>query len=125
MPAAKRPRSKLRPARWRLAVDRPGVHSLSRAIPKNLKKVVLTASLLGAQNNKRIVWTMHLAERLHLYVADGGVSVIHRVTIVKLLTQHVVKGDFWVPTSGSPPCWWWGYQSLMTGSKWAAIFSLA
>ena len=33
--------------------------------------------------------------------------------------------DFWVPTSGSPPCWWWGYQSLKTGSKWAAIFPLA
>ena len=27
-----------------------------------------------------------------------------------------------VLTSGSPLCWWWGYQSLMTGSKWAAIF---
>ena len=42
-----------------------------------------------------------------------------------LLTQHVVNGDSWVPTSGSQPCWCWGYQSLMIGSKWAAIFPLA
>ena len=40
-------------------------------------------------------------------------------------TQHVVVGDSWVPTSGSPLCWWWNYQSLMTGLKWAAIFSQA
>ena len=39
-------------------------------------------------------------------------SVLHRVRIVKLLTQHVVRGDSWVPTNGSPPCWWWGYQSV-------------
>ena len=55
----------------------------------------------------------------------GGVPVLQRVTIVKLFTQHVVKGDSWVSTSGSPPCWWWGYQSLMSGSKWAATFPLA
>ena len=55
----------------------------------------------------------------------GGPPVLHRITLGKLLTQHVVKDDSWVPTSGSPPCWWWGYQSLTTGSKWAAIFPLA
>ena len=33
-----------------------------------------------------------------------NLPVLHRVRIVKLLTQHVVKGDFWVPTNGSPPC---------------------
>ena len=27
-----------------------------------------------------------------------GLPVLHWVTIVKLLTQHVVKGDFWVST---------------------------
>ena len=32
--------------------------------------------------------------------------MLHRVRIVKLLTQHVVRGDFWVPTNGSSPCWW-------------------
>ena len=36
-----------------------------------------------------------------------------------------MSDDSWVPTSGSPPCWWWGYHSLKTGSKWAAIFPLA
>ena len=36
-----------------------------------------------------------------------------------------MSDDSWVPTSGSPPCWRWGYQSLKTGSKWAAIFPLA
>ena len=55
----------------------------------------------------------------------GGLPVLHRVTVVKLLTQHVAKDDSWVPTSGSPPCWWRGYQSFMTGLKWAAIFPLA
>ena len=45
--------------------------------------------------------------------------------LILLLTQHVVKDDSWVPTSGSPPCWWWGYQTLMTGSKWAAIIPVA
>ena len=27
----------------------------------------------------------------------GGPPVLHRVTIVKLLTQHVVKDDSWYP----------------------------
>ena len=99
--------------------------------------MVFTASLLGAQHKKGIVWrtsrqacllcpwARHLTGRLHLYVSEGGPPVLHWITIVKLLTQHVIKDDSWVPTSGSPPCWWWGYQSLMTGSKWAAIFPLA
>ena len=30
--------------------------------------------------------------------------VFYRVRIVKLLTQHVVRGDFWVPTNCSAPC---------------------
>ena len=55
----------------------------------------------------------------------GGLPILHQVTIVKLLAQHVVKGDPWVPTNGSLPCWWWGYQLLMTGLKWTAILPLA
>ena len=35
------------------------------------------------------------------------------IKIVKLLNQHVVKGDSWVPTNGSPPRWWWDYQSAI------------
>ena len=38
--------------------------------------------------------------------------------IVKLLIEHVVRGDFWVPTKGSPPCWWWGYQSAVCIHDW-------
>ena len=34
------------------------------------------------------------------------VSVLYRDRIVKLLIQHVVRGDSWVPINGSPPCWW-------------------
>ena len=43
------------PARWcsgesvRFAVGRPGVHFPCRVIPKDLKKMVFTASLLGVQ----------------------------------------------------------------------------
>ena len=29
-----------------------------------------------------------------------------QVRVMKLLIQHVVKSDFWAPTSGSSPCWW-------------------
>ena len=32
-----------------------------------------------------------------------SLPVLHQVTIVKLLTQQVVRGDSWVPTNGSPP----------------------
>ena len=44
--------------------------------------------------------------------------MLHRVRIVKLLTQHVVRGDFWVPTNGSPPCWWWSFQSAVCIHDW-------
>ena len=49
--------------------------------------------------------------------------VLQRVRIVKLLTQHVVRGDFWVPTNGSRLV---GGEATSrqfastTGSKWAA-----
>ena len=39
------------------------------------------------------------------------------VGIVKLLTEHVVRGDFLVSTNGSPP-WWWGYQSVICIHDW-------
>ena len=41
-----------------------------------------------------------------------GIFVLLPVKIVKLLTQHVVKGKFWVPTNGSPPCIGSGVTSL-------------
>ena len=47
-----------------------------------------------------------------------GIPVPHRVRIVKPLTQHVVRGDSWVPTNGIPPCWWWGYQSEICIHDW-------
>ena len=46
------------------------------------------------------------------------IHVLHRVRIVKLLTQHVVRGDFWVPTNGSPPWWWWRYQFVICIYDW-------
>ena len=44
--------------------------------------------------------------------------VLHRVRIVELLNQHVVRGDFWIPTNGNPPCWWWGYHSVICIYDW-------
>ena len=96
--------------------------------------MVFTASLLGAQHKKGMVWrTCRQACFVSLGKALNGVAstfmwqtsgppVLHRVAVVKLLTQHVVKDDSLVPTSSSLPCWWWGNQSIMTGLKWAAIF---
>ena len=54
--------------------------------------------------------------------------MLYWARIVKLLSQHVVTGDFWVPTNGSRlVCG--GATSLqlafMTGLKWAATFFLA
>ena len=63
--------------------------------------MVFTASLLGAQHKKGIVWrtsrqacllrpwARHLTGRLTFMWQTGGLSVLHRVTIVKLLTQHL------------------------------------
>ena len=100
-------------------------------------EVATTVSLLGAQHKKGIVWktsrhacllfpwVRHLAGRFPFMWQTGGLPVLYRVTVVKLLTQHITKGDSWVPISGSPPCKWWGYQSLITSSKQDAIFTLA
>ena len=59
-----------------------------------------------------------------IFIQLAKIPALHRVAIVKLLTQHVVKGDSLAPTSGCPPCWWWGYQSFAftTGLKCAATF---
>ena len=83
-------------------------------------------SLLGTQHKKGIVWRsnrqacLFLGKALngtpHLYVADR---------CCESLTKHIVSSDSRVLTNGSPPCWWCGYQSCMTGSKWAATFLLA
>ena len=63
-------------------VGGPGVLSLSRVIPKDLKIMVFAAFPLGAQHKKGIVWrtsrqacllcpwAKHLTGCLHLYVAD-------------------------------------------------------
>ena len=40
------------------------------------------------------------------------------VRIVKLLTRHVVSGEFWLPTNGSPPCWWRGYLFRTFSNDW-------
>ena len=125
------------PARWRsswkvrFVVGRPGVHSLSQVIPKDFKNGIHRLALSikkrdSVENKPASSLVVSLRKALNgtpPHLCD--LPVFHRVTIVKLLTQHVVKGDFWVPTSGSAPCWWWGYQSLMTGFKWTAIFPLA
>ena len=131
------------PARWCsgkcicFAVGRPGVHSVSRVIPKDFKKWYSQLPCLahsikkwwcGEQAGKLAFCVLGQGTLRHVSTfmwQTGGPPVLYRITIVKLPTQHVVKDDSWVPTGGSPPCWWWGYQSLMTGSKWAAIFPLA
>ena len=99
--------------------------------------MVLTASLLGAEHKKRIVlrtsqqacslcpWARRLKGRLRLYAADRWLIRTSPGYNCKVANSACRKGDSWVPTSGSPPCWWWGYQSLVTGTKWAAIFTLA
>ena len=101
------------------------------------RKVAVIASLPGVQHKKGIVW--RTSRQVCLFVPRqgteldasifmkhaGGVPVLNWVTIVELLSQHVVKGNYWVPTCGSPPYWWWGYQSLMTCSKWATTFHQA
>ena len=63
--------------------------------------MVSTASLLGAQHIKGIVWrtsrqacllcprAKHLTDASTFMLQTGGPPVLHRITIVKLLTQHV------------------------------------
>ena len=61
-------------------------------------------------------------------LSDHIVRVLHQIRIVNLLTLYVVRGNFWVTTNGSPPCWWWGYQSAICIHDWLEMschFSLA
>ena len=96
--------------------------------------MVFTASLLGAQHKKGIVWrtsrqacllcpwARHLTGRLHFYVANRWpihTSPGYDREVANLACR---KRRLLGTTSGNPPCWWWGYQSLITGSKWVAIF---
>ena len=121
----------------RFVVGRPGVHSPSQVIPKDFKNGIHSFPAWrsaykrdSVKNKPASLLVVSLGKTLNgtpptFMWQTGGPPVLHRITIVKLLTQHVVKDDSWVPASGSRPCWWWGYQSLKTGSKWAAIFVLA
>ena len=77
------------PARWcsgesvRIAIGRPGVHSLSRVIPKDFEKWYSQLPFLALSIKKGIMWrtsrqacllcprARHLTGRLHLYVADS------------------------------------------------------
>ena len=99
--------------------------------------MVFTASLLGAQHIKGIVWrtsrqarllcpmARHLTGRLHLYVADRWpirTSPGYNCEVAnpacrkrRLLGTHQWQSALLAV----------GYQSLMTGSKWAAMFPLA
>ena len=66
----------------RIAVGRPGVHSLSQVIPKDFKKWYSQLPCLALSIKKEIVWrtsrqafllcpwARHLTGRLHFYVAD-------------------------------------------------------
>ena len=126
------------PARWRsdqsvrFVVGRPG-----SSHTKRLQKIVFTASLLGAQHKKRIVWrtswqaclwcpwARQLTGRFHLYVADRWPTRTSPSYNCEVANPACRKRRLLGINNRSPPCWWWGYQSLMTGSKWAAIFPLA
>ena len=55
----------------------------------------------------------------------GGLPVVSPGYNCEVANPACRESRLWVPTSGSPPCWWCGYQSLMPGLKWAAIFPLA
>ena len=85
-------RREAKPARWcsgesvRLVVGRPGVHSLSRIIPKDFKKWYSQLPCLALSIYKGIVWrtrrracllcpwARHLTGRLHLHVVDRWLS---------------------------------------------------
>ena len=79
--------------------------------------MVFTASLLGAQHKKRGCVENKPASLLVVSLGKvhngmspflcgrqaGSLPVLDRITVVKLLTQHVAKDNSWVPTNGSPP----------------------
>ena len=122
----------------RSAVGRPGVHSLSQVIPKDFKKWYSQLPCLalsikkrdGVNNKPASLLVVSLGKTLNgtlppLCGRQVAYPYFTGLSFVKLLTQHIVKGGSWVFTCGSPPCWWWGYQPPMIGSKWTAIFTLA
>ena len=68
-----------------------GIHSfpaLALSMKKDSVENKLACCVLG-QGTRRgasiLIWQ------------SGGPPVLHRITIVKLLTQHVVKEDSWIP----------------------------
>ena len=60
-------------------------------------------------------WSCENCESLHNV---AGWPALYWVRKVKLLTQHVVRGNFWVLTNGSPPCWWWSYRPVISIYNW-------
>ena len=137
----KRAKRKRQPARWwsdwstRFVVGRPGVHSLSRIIPTDFKKMVLTASLFGFPVKKEIVWrtsrqacllcpwARHLTGHLHFYVADRWPTRTSPGYNCEVAHPACRKRRLLGTQQWQSALLWWGYQSFMTGSKWAAIFS--
>ena len=96
--------------------------------------------MLDAQHKKVIVcrtsrqacllrpYERHLTGRLRLYVTDRWptrTSSVYNCEVANPACRKKV-------TLGYPPMavclvgggWWWGHQSFITGSKWAAIFPL-
>ena len=57
----------------------------------------------------------------HTHKYDTKAAMLYRIATVKLHTQHVVRGDFWIPTNGSPPCWWWDYQAVTCIHDWFKV----
>ena len=41
--------------------------------------------------------------------------------IVKLLIQHVARGDIWTPNNGSLRCCWWDKESAIHMHDWFEI----
>ena len=105
------------PARWcrgesvHVVVGRPGVHSLSRVIPKDFKKWYSQLSCLAlsikkkdsVENKPASLLVVSLGKALNgtpppLCGRQVAPPVLHRIIIVKLPTQHVVNA-----TLGYPP----------------------
>ena len=100
-------RKSMLPARWcsgesvHIVVGRPGVHSLSRVIPKDFKKwysqlPCLALSIIkgSVENKPASLLVVSLGKALNgtpppLCGRQVAPPVLHRIIIVKLLTQHV------------------------------------
>ena len=86
------------------------------------KGIVLRASL---QACLLCPWAKHPTGRLHLYVADRWPTLTTPGDNCEVANPACRKKRLLGIHQWQSPCWWWDYQSLMTGSKWAAIFPLA